>query len=68
MIGSKAVPAISRRHFLCAAGASGAVAATALVATGKEGTVQPSKLKVSPASNGYHVTEHIRNYYRTTKV
>ena len=67
MIGPKAIPAISRRHFLFAAGASGAVAATALVATGKDGTVQPTKLK-APASNGYHVTEHIRNYYRTTKV
>ena len=65
MIGSKAV---SRRHFLFAAGASSAVAATALVATGKDGVVQPTKLKAPPASNGYHVTEHIRNYYRTTKV
>ena len=59
---------ISRRHFLFAAGASGA-AATVLVATRKGGTgAQPAKVKSPPSGNGYRVTEHIRNYYRTTKV
>lgn len=57
---------ISRRHFLFAAGAGGA-AATVMVAGRKpEPSAQPAKSP--PASNGYHVTEHIRNYYRTTKV
>ena len=60
---------ISRRHFLFAAGTTGAAAATVLVASRKGGTtVQPEKANAPPAGNGYHVTEHIRNYYRTTKV
>ena len=59
---------ISRRHFLFAAGASGA-AATVLVAGRKDGTdAQSAKAKSPPAGNGYRVTEHVRNYYRTTKV
>lgn len=59
---------ISRRHFLFAAGAGGA-AVTVLVAGRKDGTgAQPTKSKTPPAGNGYRVTEHIRNYYRTTKV
>ncbi len=57
---------ISRRHFLFAAGA-GSAAATVMVAGRKSDPVaQPEKPPV--AGNGYHVTEHIRNYYRTTKV
>ena len=60
---------ISRRHFLFAAGASGAAAATVLVATRKDGApVQSAKAKTPPPGSGYHVTEHIRNYYRTSKV
>lgn len=60
---------ISRRHFLFAAGASGAAAATVLVATRKDGaTALPENAKTLPAGNGYRVTEHVRNYYRTTKV
>jgi len=59
---------ISRRHFLFAAGASGA-AATVLVAGRKNGTgVHSAKAISPPAGNGYRVTEHVRNYYRTTKV
>lgn len=59
---------ISRRHFLFAAGAGGA-AATALVATRKDGAIAPSdKAKTPPVGNGYRLTEHISNYYRTTKV
>ena len=60
---------ISRRNFLFAAGAGGAVAATALVATRKDGaTIKSEKTQAPPAGNGYRVTEHVRNYYRTTKV
>jgi hypothetical protein len=59
---------ISRRHFLFAAGASG-VAATAVVATRNPGAaVPPEKAKTPPAGSGYRVTEHVRAYYRTTKV
>ena len=59
---------ISRRHFLFAASASGA-AATVLVAGRKDGAdAQFAKVKSPPAGNGYRVTEHVRNYYRTAKV
>jgi hypothetical protein len=60
---------ISRRHFIFAAGTGSAAAAAVLVAGRKEGpTVQPLKESMPPAGNGYRVTEHVRNYYRTTKV
>lgn len=59
---------ISRRHFLFAAGAGGAAATVLVVARKGDLPVQPTKAKSPPAGNGYHVTEHIRNYYRTTKV
>lgn len=59
---------LSRRNFLLAAGAGGVAAGAALIAV-KGGT---GKLTAKPAkivgSQGYHLTEHIRNYYRTTQV
>ncbi len=58
---------LSRRHFLLAAGAGSAATAAAIVAqqakspaTAKEGDKR--------ATRGYHATDHIHNYYRTTKV
>jgi hypothetical protein len=57
---------LSRRNFLLAAGAGG-VAAAAVVA-GKSSQGQPKKAEVVSGSKGYHVTEHIRKYYNTTKV
>jgi len=57
---------LSRRNFLLAAGAGG-VAAAAVVA-GKSSQDQPKKAEVVSGSKGYHVTEHIRKYYNTTKV
>ncbi len=59
---------LSRRNFLVAASAGGVATAAAIVA----GT--PSKAKPVAADNGkrsgkgYQVSEHINNYYRTTKV
>jgi len=58
---------LSRRNFLLAAGAGG-VAATAAVVAGKSPLGQPKKAEVVSGSKGYHVTEHIRKYYDTTKV
>ena len=58
---------LSRRNFLLAAGAGG-VAATAAVVAGKSSQDQPKKAEVVSGSKGYHVTEHIRKYYNTTKV
>lgn len=58
---------LSRRNFLLAAGAGG-VAATAAVIAGKSGQEKPKKAEAVSGSKGYHVTEHIRKYYDTTKV
>ena len=57
---------LSRRNFLLAVGAGGA-AVTAAVA-GRSPQSQPKKAEAVGGSRGYHVTEHIRKYYSTTKV
>ena len=58
---------ISRRNFLFALSAGGAAATAALVSQ-RSGDGKPDRGKKNTASVGYRVTEHIRNYYRTTKV
>ena len=58
---------LTRRNFLLAAGAGG-VAATAAVVAGKTSQGEPKKAEAVSGSQGYHVTEHIRKYYNTTKV
>jgi hypothetical protein len=58
---------LTRRNFLLAASA-GSVAATAAVVAGKSSQGQPKKTEVVSGSKGYHVTEHVRKYYDTTKV
>ena len=63
---------LSRRNFLIAAGVGGAGAAAALVA-GTAGTagagVQPvAEAVTQPDVKGYHVSEHINKYYKTTLV
>jgi hypothetical protein len=62
------VPAsrLSRRNFLLAAGAGGVVTAAAIA--GKSPPAQPKKAVAESGSKGYHLTEHIRKYYDTTKV
>ena len=57
----------SRRNFLFAVGAGSAAATTALV-TNQALEVQPQKQGKVGSSTGYRLTEHIQNYYRTTKV
>ena len=57
---------LSRRNFLLAVGAGGAATAAAIVATKDSPPVQSGKGK--RATRGYHATEHVNNYYRTTKV
>jgi hypothetical protein len=57
----------SRRNFLLAVGAGGAATVAAIGAK----TVPQAALGTAekrPAGKGYQVTEHIRNYYRTTLV
>jgi hypothetical protein len=58
---------LSRRNFLLTAGAGGAVAAAAIVAKSTSpSATSPDKNK--RATRGYQSSEHVNNYYRTTKV
>jgi len=59
---------LSRRNFLLAVGAGGAATAAAIVATKSDSSAaQTSKDK--RATRGYQAdSEHVNNYYRTTKV
>ena len=57
---------LSRRNFLLAVGAGGV--ATAAVVAYKSPKAQSKKVEAVSGSKGYHVTEHIRKYYSTTKV
>lgn len=58
---------LSRRNFLLAVSASGAAATTALVTKQADRSTEP--LPYAPQTGkGYQLTQHIRNYYRTTKV
>ena len=57
---------LSRRNFLLAVGAGGAAATAALVAKGTQ--TQSKKSETVSGSKGYHLTDHIRKYYSTTKV
>jgi len=58
---------LSRRNFLLTVGAGGAVGAAAIVAT-KSSRLQPAKSEDKRATRGYQASEHVNNYYRTTKV
>ena len=58
---------LSRRNFLLTMGAGGAATAAAIVAKNSTPTsTTPSKDK--RATRGYQASEHVSNYYRTTKV
>jgi hypothetical protein len=57
---------LSRRNFLLAAGAGGVATAAAIVA--KNPTSPQPHDKSKRATRGYHASEHVNNYYRTTKV
>jgi hypothetical protein len=54
----------SRRNFLLSVGAAGAAA----VAAKQASPGKPVLSKGKRATQGYHASEHINNYYRTTKV
>jgi hypothetical protein len=58
---------LSRRNFLLAVGAGGAATAAAVVAT-KSAAPSAEASKDKRATTGYHASEHVKNYYRTTKV
>ena len=58
---------LSRRNFLLAVG-TGGVAAAATIVSQQNPDAQTGKQAGVPESKGYRLTEHIQNYYRTTKV
>lgn len=64
---SQKKPILSRRNFLLTVGAGGAATAAAIVGTKTPGAGAPTG-KDKRATSGYQVSEHIENYYRTTKV
>lgn len=57
---------LSRRNFLLTVGAGGAATAAAIMA--RSPTPSGSSDASKRASRGYHASEHVHNYYRTTKV
>jgi hypothetical protein len=59
---------LSRRNFLLAVGAGGAGAAAAMLAKGVPQVETKAQTEDEAKGKGYHASEHIRNYYRTTKV
>ncbi len=65
---SSATPPISRRRFLFAlsAGSAGAVAAAASPALAKP--VATANAAQSASTSGYRETEHVRDYYATTRL
>ena len=60
-------PTSSRRKFLATLGVGGAAAATVAL-TRQAAQPAPKSAVATPRGNGYQVTEHVRNYYRTAKV
>lgn len=58
---------LSRRTFLVTLGAGGAAAAAAVVVT-RPAPDAVAKESDKRSTQGYHVTEHVNNYYRSAKV
>ena len=59
---------LSRRNFLLAVGAGSAGVAAAMLAKSVPQAETKAEAEDDAKRKGYHVSEHIRNYYRTTKV
>ena len=57
----------TRRNFLLAASLGGAGAAAALVA-GRQAAPGAAESQAVDKPRGYHVSEHILKYYKTTQV
>ena len=58
----------SRRRFLFALGASGAGAAAAAAAPAVQASIAETAAAAPPASRGYRETEHVRDYYDSTRL
>jgi hypothetical protein len=62
------LPNSRRRRFLFALGASGAGAAAAAAAPAVQATVAQAAPSQAQASRGYRETQHVRDYYATTRL
>lgn len=63
-----AKPEPSRRKFMLTVGAGSAAAVAAVAVKAVPQAAQPKTLAQKPTRKGYELTEHVRNYYRTTLV
>jgi shikimate 5-dehydrogenase len=59
---------LTRRNFLLTLGAGGAATAAAIVATKSPSSKPAPATNDKRATRGYQSSEHVNNYYRTTKV
>ena len=59
---------LNRRNFLLALGVGGAATAVAVIANNPAQEIAPANPKNKRSTRGYAASEHINNYYRTTKV
>jgi hypothetical protein len=59
---------LSRRNFLLTLGAGGAATAAAIVARNVPQAQPASRGQAKRATRGYRVSEHVNNYYRSTKL
>ena len=64
----KTTKSTNRRNFLLAAGLGSAGVAGALVAGGRKPAAKAGLAEAASQPSGYHVSEHILKYYKTTKV
>lgn len=64
----KTTKSTNRRNFLLAAGLGSAGVVAAVVAGGKKPVAKADAARASGEPSGYHATEHILKYYKTTKV
>ena len=59
---------LSRRNFLLTVGVSSAAATAAAIVAKTPDGASLEKSKDKRATQGYQASEHVNNYYRTTKV
>ena len=58
----------NRRNFLMAAGLGGVGAAAAVVGAGRKAPARTDLKAEAAKPSGYHASEHILKYYKTTEV
>ena len=64
----KTTKSTNRRNFLLAAGLGSAGVAAAVVAGGAKPVARTKAAEAADQPSGYHASEHILKYYKTTKV